>query len=388
MRVLDSWVAYADVAYYLVAPGLCRTAEGDLLLGFRRQPNRRLQQRDNLHIDTDSHVALLRSNDEGRSWSQPQVIHHHEDGLTGEQAAELTTLDNGRVMIGSFRWRHQPGRSEDDLGGPHVFTRGYHKWAKNNPWEGAFQMIGGMVAHSDDGGRTFSPWRQLPALPDRFVGGVAAVQGKIVQLPGGRLLLPAYAGKLRRSGAHVQSNYAAVCFASDDGGVSWRFLSTVAENRDPRGQGFDEHSLCLTAAGEVVSFLRATWDPQDCLWMARSRDGGDTWTFRRLNTIIGHPCKALRLRDGRLFMVYGHRHFPSPGVRARILDPQASDPEAASEAIIRDEGAPQGMRPDEAVMMDLGYPDAVELDDRRVLVVSYRRDSAGDAQAVATLVQL
>jgi sialidase-1 len=390
MRVLSEFTVYRDRNFYGISPGMTRTARGDLLVAFRRQPNRKLEDRDNLHIDTHSHVALIRSSDQGRTWSEPTVVHHDPSGNIGEQAGSMFTLASGRIILSSFRWEHIEGKSEEDLGGPHVFTRGYHVWNRNNPWSGAFRMRGGLISHSDDHGQTFSPWRDLSVPADRYIDGLCAVEGVGVELASGRLLLPVYAGRVSRRLGRVVTSYASLVLASDDQGVTWQFHSSAAENPDPRGMGFDEHSLCTTTGGEIFSTLRATFDPERAIWTARSVDQGLTWSLDRLNQTHGQPIKPLRLQDGRILMIYGYRKAPNAGIRAKLLNPDLSDLHHATEFVVRG-GAEKvvGSRsPDQGINMDFGYPSAVEIAPGRVLVVYYWPDPDADAHIEATLIDI
>lgn len=57
-------------------------------------------------------------------------------------------------------------------------------------------------------------------------------------------------------------------------------------------------------------------------------------------------------------------------MRARVLDADAGGADAASEIVLRDDGA----------VSDLGYPDAVTLPDGRVFVVYYHNSKAHIAE--------
>ena len=378
-RIGPSSIVYRADDYYAIAPTVCRAANGALLVGFRRQPNRAKQGRWNMHIDTESHVAIVRSHDGGRTWSVPRTV-EPTPGV-GQQSAQLTTLSDGRILLCSFQWGIVDAADEAAAGGPHVFTRGYHRKQPNNPWKGIFKMMGGIVCHSDDHGETFSPWRAVGTPPGKYLEGLCAIEGKVAELPGGRLLLPAY-------GTVTGASYCALCLTSDDRGRSFSLLAPVAQNPHPKGQGFDEHSFLRLASGDIVSFHRATWDIQDAVWLSRSRDDGKSWQLERLNGVIGHPTKAVRLADGRILMVYGYRHFPRAGVRARLLDADCRDIAAAPEIILRDDAVPADHPPDQGINTDFGYPDAVELQPGVALVVYYFPDSVAGCRIEANRLEL
>lgn len=379
MKTSASFVIYRSDDFYEIAPTVCRAANGDLLVGFRRQPNRQKQGRWNMHIDTESHVTLVRSRDGGKTWSEPQTV-EPTPGI-GQQSAQLTTLSEGRILLASFQWGIVDVENEQAIGGPHVFTRNYHRKQPNNPWPGIFKMMGGLVCHSDDHGETFSPWRPVGVPKEKYLEGLCAIEGKIAELPGGRLLLPVYA-------TTTGAAYCALCLASDDRGQSFSFLSPVAQNSHPKGQGFDEHSFLRLANGDIVSFHRATWDIHDAIWFSRSRDGGNTWQLERLNGVIGHPTKAIRLSDSRVLMVYGYRHFPRAGVRLRLLDPECRSIVSANEFEVRSDAVPADHPPDQGINADFGYPDAVEIEPGLVLVVYYFPDPVAGCRIEGSFVQL
>jgi len=376
---LDEFVVYRSDDYYAGHSSVCKTARGELLVGFRRMPNRKKQQAKNLHIDADSHVALVRSADEGKSWSDAATV-HRVAGI-GQQTAELTTLSDGRILMGAFRWEVLDAAEEADIGGPHQFTRNYHRWDPNTPWKGVFKMTGGMVTHSDDDGETWAPWRAV-VLPEPYLEGLCSIQGKCVELPGGRILLPAYATTAPGRGT------CSVCLASDDRGESFTFLSSIADVPGRKGgMSLCEPSLYLTAGGDVVCLIRSTGDPHGAIWLSRSADGGATWQLERLNGVNGHPTKAIRLSDGRVLVVYGYRYLPGCGVRLRIVDPECRRIGEAEEIVVRDDGAPPDAT-DEPGYFDLGYPDAVEIEPGKVLIVYYWPDEVADCRIEASVLRV
>jgi hypothetical protein len=379
MNKLRDFIVYRSDDFYAIAPTVCRARDGGLIVGFRRMPNRQKEGRWNMHIDTESHVVLATSGDGGGTWSEPRRV---EATLgVGQQSAQLTTLSDGRILLGSFRWGIVDAEREEDMGGPHVFTRAYHRRQPNNPWKGVFKMMGGMVCHSDDHGRTFTPWRTVGVPKEKYLEGLCAIEGKVAELPSGRLLLPVYA-------TTTGPSYCALCLASEDRGETWSFLSAVAQNPHPKGPSFDEHSLTRLGNGDVVSFHRSTWDIHDAIWLSRSCDEGKTWKLERLNGVIGHPTKGVVLSDGRVLMVYGYRHFPRAGVRLRLLDPECRDIASAPEFIVRDDAVPADRPPDKGMNTDFGYPDAIEIEPGLVLVVYYFPDPVAGGHIAASLVRI
>ncbi len=390
IEILWDKTIYRDDQQYVIAPGVGRAHDGTLLVGFRRNPNRRKQNSGNLHIDADSHVAVIRSFDDGKTWTDAEQFSHPNIGVTGLQAADFTVLKSGRILMPTFEWTHHKGKTVEDVGGPHYFTRSYQKWTKNFPYPDAFEMTGALICHSDDNGKTFTPWRKVGVAAAPNHEGKFALQGTGAQLPDGTVLMPGYGQIFKASGGGGPKlcAYTAIAMASKDEGLTWEYYSQVTHNTDPRGQGFDEHSFLYHPTGELMSLQRATFDPDDSPWVARSKDLGKTWKMERLNGVVGHPTKGTVLADGRTVIVYGYRHEPNGGVRFRVLPKGSTDIAAAKEEILCGNAMLPALRPPEAGGGDFGYPGVVEVSPGVVFFTYYYPDTVADTQVRGALVRV
>jgi len=112
--------------------------------------------------------------------------------------------------------------------------------------------------------------------------------------------------------------------------------------------------------GRLLCTLRLDRNWAGDMWteVHASDDGGRTWGFLSRATEFGAPSAPLRLRDGRLVMVYGQRLAPS-GVRAVVSEDEGRT--WSGEIIVRDDGG----------SWDVGYPRAWEYSPGRVGVVYY-----------------
>ena len=106
-------------------------------------------------------------------------------------------------------------------------------------------------------------------------------------------------------------------------------------------------------------------------------DGGKSFAKWRDAGFVGHPFHPLRLKDGRVFLVYGYRQPPF-GIRARLLNPDCTDIETAPEIVLRNDGGSG----------DIGYPWAALLPDGNVLVAYYFNIADGTRHIAATLVEI
>ena len=159
---------------------------------------------------------------------------------------------------------------------------------------------------------------------------------------------------------------------SKDGGLTWEDRGLVVADEQVV---FNETSLIETPGGDLVAFIR-TDHFQDHGVVVRSTDRGKTWKPWQDMGVIGHPYHAVRLPDGRVFLVYGYRHPPF-GIRARLLDPECRHFDAP-EIVLRDDGGGS----------DLGYPWACVTADGRVLAVYYFNQADGTRHIAGTFVQI
>src|SRR5690606_13266582 len=103
-----------------------------------------------------------------------------------------------------------------------------------------------------------------------------------------------------------------------------------------------------------------------------SPDNGKTWEVRNDAVALtgrgrSNPPSLLKLRDGRLAVIYGYRAEPF-GIRAKVSSDEGRS--WGDEIILRDD----------ASGWDLGYPRAVQRPDGKVVIVYYYRDKAHDPE--------
>src|SRR6267378_3982113 len=71
VKKLNDIVIYEDDKFYCSFPSIVRRPNGELLVAFRRAPERRaLGEPSTGHTDSNSYLVLVRSHDNGKSWTQ------------------------------------------------------------------------------------------------------------------------------------------------------------------------------------------------------------------------------------------------------------------------------------------------------------------------------
>lgn len=348
MQKLDDIVIYEDDNFFCAFPSIVRRSDGELVVAFRRAPERRPYGGRCTHADPNAQLVLVRSKDDGRTWSSaPELIHAHAFG--GSQDPCLTLLPDGTMLCASYLWvLQQPqcptGGNYDSTGWKHTFAGGYLMRSRDagRHWEGPITPppVPGCVGRDALG-------RALPAYNrgNILVGSDgllywAVVRGDSLNLSGGTA----------RTSVHLM--------VSADQGDTWQYRCPIAA--DPK-VGFNETYLYETAGGDIVAFLRTADETRVVSnAVARSRDRGKSFEAFQNTGFHGHPHGVARLKDGRVLLTYGYRLDPF-GIRARVLNSECTDTAQAAEFVIRDDGG----------STDLGYPWPLVFPDGRVLVVYY-----------------
>jgi len=370
VKKLFDFTVYRDPRFYCSFPSVAALPDGNALVVFRRARDQRsirsafagpgdpdLQSVD--HVDPRSELAQIRLSSALEPAAEATGLPVNPEA--GDQDANLLLLSSGRLLLGGFSWYPYSAMHRDVvkfydggcIGGPE--TTGC-----------LFLFWGGYTRLSDDLGETWSPHSYLPGVPDvpDIVPGKrpehgGAIRGRPVEAADGTIYLAGYSGMKDLNG--LPSSH---LMRSTDQGETWTFVSRAAIDPDGR-YGFPEPALHLTPSGRLVMFNR-TVGLEDHLVTTDSADGGETWSPWRRHEVRGHPYDILPLDETSALLVYGYRHEPY-GIRARVIDAECRNIDAAEEITIRDD----------ITSPDLGYPWATRLKDGRILVVYYLSDQEG-----------
>lgn len=362
MRKLEDLIIYQDEQFYAAFPSVVSRPDGELLVAFRRAPERRRFGAPGCtHADPNSYLVLVRSRDLGGSWSaEPELIYAHPFG--GSQDPCLLELDDGTLLMASYAWMLLPeeGAARAEA----------HSLLQVFGWK--FTFLGGYLMRSYDAGRTW----EGPILPPQLEDQANSYPGLPVPAMNRGALLQASDGLIYWAVATAPRanprQTALDLLVSSTWGETWEHRSRVAADAQVV---FNETSLIETAGGDLVALVR-TAGYRDHGVVVRSADRGRSWEPWQDMGVIGHPYHALRLADGRILLVYGYRHEPY-GIRARLLDPECRD-FSGPELVLRDDGGSG----------DLGYPWSCQLADGRVLVTYYFNCGEGTRHIAGTFVEV
>ena len=140
-------VVYSDDRFYSAFPSVVLRPDGELLLAFRRAPERRyFGESSSNHTDPNSYLVSVRSQDNGETWTtEPELIFAHPFG--GSQDPCMTQLRDGTIVCSSYGWALLRGDAAEKV--PDTLRHG------------DFVFMGGYLVRSIDGGNTW----QGPIIP-------------------------------------------------------------------------------------------------------------------------------------------------------------------------------------------------------------------------------
>ncbi|MBL8210609.1 MAG: exo-alpha-sialidase [Bryobacterales bacterium] len=326
-------VAHAAGRRHLHPADMVSLKDGSILLTAREATE---------HVARDGDMVILRSGDQGRTWTQHSRIGLPK--LDEREACGLQLADGSILLVVYYNDLY---RDDDEY---------EQKWMEKTALGKGKQYLGAYTVRSRDGGKTWSEPKYIPATGMPFTDTEGPADA-MVQMPDGALLLPLIGYNV---GGDVR-NLAAVLLRSIDEGESWQYYATVAT--DPGGKlgQFAETGLVLLKSGTLLAAMR---NQTGFVWMAKSKDGGKTWTQPTPSPLVGHPADLTQLADGRVLCTYGFRepyHGTPSGVRAAFSEDEGETWKVEEEVVIRGD----------LLNWDVGYPESLQLSDGRILTVYY-----------------
>jgi hypothetical protein len=338
IKVVNKFVVYKGLLPGLF-PGLTRAANGDLLVSFCTR----------FDCMPGGEAYLLRSSDEGKTWSSPKEILRSSmpDGCINLSVG-MTTLRDGTILF------------------PCCNARITRKWDQHDA-----ELI---ILRSTDHGYTWTAPTPIPvSVKEPFT------YGRILELSNGDLLCPIWGKRI------AEENWRSGLIRSRDGGKTWGDHRTIAYDTEAtpvkkvasqgiRGAGFNETSLLDLPDGQILAILRqqGARGYERELFRSVSADAGQTWSEPESISIWGTSPSLHRTSSGRVLLGY-RNHIGNPqGLRARGVGISMSDNGGVAwseHLLLRD---PRDYR--YAHEFECGYPAFLNLEDGGVLVVFYSYD--------------
>ena len=265
------------------AANLCELSNGDLLCVWFSGTQEGM---------SDISVYMSRLPTGGRAWSAP--VRLSDDHDRSEQNPVLFPAPDGRLWL---MWTSQRAGNQDTA----------------------------VVMHriSSDMGYTWTNPSVLIARPGSFV------RQPVIVNEAGEWLLPLFRCRQIPGQKWVgDADYSAVAL-SGDAGATWEIRPL------PGSLGCVHMNIVPMDDGSMLAFFRSRW--ADFIYRTRSVDGGHTWEQPKPTTLPNNNAsvQCVRLRDGRLAMVFNRSSAVAATRRRESLYDEIEDDEA-----VEPDGAP------------------------------------------------
>lgn len=295
------------------------------------------------HVCPFGRVEMMRSFDQGETWSWPQVL---MDTPIDDRDSGIVETARGSLLATTFTsvafekvFQEAKGWDADRV----------DRWKavyRSTTAEQRKSLLGAWMVRSTDNGHLWSQPYRVPMM---------SPHGPIL-LRNGHLLYAGleYPGPPRRVGA----------WTSTDDGLTWKLLGEIPTRPGDDSEHYHELHAVETASGKLIAQIRNhnKTNERETL-QSESSDGGKTWSTPRAIGVWGLPSHLIRLRDGRLLMSYGYRR-PPRGNHARISEDEGRN--WSEPIVLSDDGTG-----------DLGYPSTVQLPSGEMLTVWYEARRSG-----------
>ena len=310
------------------------------------------------HVCPFGKVQLVRSSDEGETWSKPVTI---ADGPIDDRDASIVEMPDGELVVLWFtstaylRWENGRISREPRWQAEAAKTTDAEKSAAVGYWR-----IG-----SKDGGKTWSKPEKLSNIDQAPHGPILLRNGDLLCMGRG----DAVNGDGAVGGTNDFVHTVVTVSRSKDAGHTWEMVCKGIP-QDPADYiaGFHEPHVVELKDGTLVGMVRyQSKDYADeYMRVTRSTDGGRTWTRMAKTPMRGHPPFLTELPDGRILCVYARRQGVSDrGEIACFSSDGGLTWDAEHELVLKKEN-----------IFDMGYPSTCLLKSGRLLTVYYGREEA------------
>ena len=333
---------------YIGWPSVCRLKSGEILAVFSGDRD--------THVCPYGKIQLVRSTDEGETWSAPVTI---VDSPIDDRDAGIVQMPDGEIVVTYFT--SIAYRTRKKVLETHPKYKAYDAKLSDEVRESS---LGYWRISSKDDGKTWS-------TPSRMANVSHAPHGPILLKDGSLLMLGrGYEGGVNADGIGTQARFRTIVSAwrSTDAARTWECLcpEIPAANGDHlKSSMFHEPHVAELADGTLLGLVRYHGKNR-YLFQTLSTDGGKTWSPMAKTSMLGFPAHLTVLGNGTVLCVYGHRQGTSVGEFAAVSRDNGKTWDVEHEICLR-----TNPRDYYRSMADLGYPSTVVLSDGKLLTVYY-----------------
>jgi len=365
-------IIYKEANTYCSFPHIVRLPNGNLAVTFRKASKFSADAARRgvaTHHDPDSSIQIIESADGGHTWPAGYVRTVYKSRY-GVNDPAMTVLRDGSIINRFVALDIRPTAA---------WITPPNKIFSHRTEHGLVTaVVGNMVVRSRDGGVT---WQEVGVAGTPSIG-PSCGRDPIIEMPDASWLMPVYTGAPQRSDI-------AWVIRSFDQGSTWCEPIRIMSDENGRfsqlqGINYNETSLLALGDGEMLALVRAdaTFHTENefmpvggvgDLCLARSYDGGLSWSPPMRTGIWGQPGSLMQLADGRLLATYGYRKKPF-GVRCSISADRGRTWGATNEIVVRDD----------CPTWDCGYPFTIQLEDGHLITVYYFVDGEGARHIAGT----
>ena len=316
----------------------------------------------NAHIDIEGKLVCWYSEDEGETWSEPQLL---QDTVLDDRDAGVVYW-NGKIIVSWFcaSKEYFINNNRDK----------YREWANTIPDELDTKLMGGNYIISEDGGKT---WSDIYSMPE----GMFTPHGLIVN-PDGGLTSVGYlkydkVNKRWGTGIAVRTTTGEM----NENGFVWSDPIEIADSNTQYSWDFQEPYGIYNDEGILIVVMRANKGLYQCeLYPNASK----FTPWHKIANVQESPAHMIRHSSGVMVMTYGYRGIYVDsntgntvsytergkdilGIRARLSYDGGLT--WTREVVLTTDA---GITSDN--LSDLGYSSSIELSDGKILTVYYQRN--------------